>query len=96
MTDATALLREAIQRIQGRDPRFRYYEDARGTMYLWTTERMGDGRFGSAVLVPFGPGSRSGRGKVTRWKTTREVHHSTRKAAKARALRLYLAAKAST
>ena len=90
MTDATALLREMIERLQGRQPRFRYFECKtcrRG--FLWTVERLGDERYASAVLVPYGKGSRSG--DPVGWKNRLEVHHATRKAAKARALRLYRA-----
>lgn len=75
--------------VPARDPRFRYWQTPDGTMFLYTTERFSDGKFGSAILRPTGKGARSGRRKVTRWKTTREVHHSTRRAAKARAYRLY-------
>jgi len=72
-----------------RQPRFRYWQASDGTMFLWTTERFSDGKFASAVLVPTGPGARSGRRKVTSWRTTREVHVQSRALAKARALRLF-------
>lgn len=72
-----------------RDPRYRYFEDKAGRCFLWTTERMGDGKYASAILMPTGKGARSGRKAVTGWKTVREVHHTTRTAAKARALKLY-------
>lgn len=81
------------RRLFGRTPRFRYFEDKGGRCFVWTTERMGDGKFASAVLVPYGPGSRSGKAKVTRWRTTREVHHATRRAARARALLMYEASR---
>ena len=93
MTTADELARERIEavvaRFIGRDPRWRYLQDDAGRMFLWTTERMGAGKFASAVLIPYGPGSRSGRSNVTRWRTVREVHHRTRTAAKARARRLW-------
>lgn len=82
-------LNEALARLAPRDPRYRYWQTADGRMFLYTTERFSDGKFGSAVLVPVGKGARSGKGKVTTWRTTREVHHATRKAAKARAYRLF-------
>ena len=83
-----ARLQSAMAALAPRDPRFRYFQcRVCRTGFLWTTERFSDGKFGSAVLVPTGPGSRSG--KPSAWRTTREVHVNTRKAAKARALRLY-------
>ena len=72
-----------------RQPRYRYFQSPDGTMFLWTTETFSDGKYGSAVLTPTGKGARSGKRNVTGWRTTREVHHTTRTAAKARALRLY-------
>jgi len=72
-----------------RVPRYRYWQASDGAMFVWTTERFSDGKFGSAVLVPTGPGARSGRRKVTSWRTTREVHVQSRALAKARALRLF-------
>lgn len=83
------LINDALARLTPRDPRFRYFETPDGRCFLWTTERFSDGKFGSAVLVPAGKGARSGRAAVTTWRSRREVHHSTRKAAKARALKLY-------
>lgn len=72
-----------------RDPRYRYWQTPDGRMFLYTTERFSDGKFGSAVLVPYGPGARSGRRRVSGWRTSREVHHARRKDARARAYRLY-------
>jgi hypothetical protein len=76
-----------LQEVYGRDPRYRYFKANDQTMFVWTTERMGDGKYASTVYVPKGKGSRSG--DPQRWESRREVHHTTRKAAKARALRLY-------
>lgn len=89
---STARLQAAIAAVlneaEGRDPRFRYFECRTcRTEFMWTTERMGDGRFASAVLVPKGKGSRSG--EPSKWVTRREVHTKRRNVAKARALRLY-------
>ena len=82
--------RRILDLIGERDPRSRYFQTSDGTMFLWTTERMGDGKYGSAVYVPKGPGSRSGKRAVTRWEVSRERHHATRRAAKDRAYRLFL------
>lgn len=82
-----ARLSAAFRAMEGREPRHRYFETKRGWMFIWTTERMGDGKYASAVYVPQGSGSQSG--KARRWVATQERHHSTRTAAKARALRLY-------
>jgi len=73
----------------GRQASWCYFETRDGWMFVWTTERMGDGKYHSAIQQPYGEGSRSGdKRKITRWKPVREVGHSTRTAAKARALRL--------
>ena len=72
-----------------RAPRYRYWETPDGRMFLYTTETFPDGKYGSGIMQPYGPGARSGRKRVTRWKPVREVHHATRKAAKARAYRLF-------
>ena len=82
-------LQKLMRSLMPREPRHRYWETPDGRMFLYTTEKFSDGKYGSAVMQPYGPGSRSGKQKVTRWKPTREVHHATRKAAKARAYRLY-------
>jgi len=79
----------------GRDPRYRYWQTPDGAMFIYTTEKMADGKYASAIYRPTGKGSRSGRRKVTQWTRTREVHHATRKAAKARAYRLFCEAKES-
>lgn len=87
--DLQDLIRQAMARVSGREPSYRYYQTDDGAMFIWTTERMGDGKFASAIFRPYGPGSRSGKRNVTRWRTQREVHHRTRRAAKARAYSLY-------
>ena len=73
-----------------RQPRYRYWETPDGWTFIYTTETFGDGKYGSAIYRPTGKGARSGKGKVTEWTLTREQHHRTRRAAKARALRLYV------
>lgn len=75
----------------GRQPRFRYWQTPDGAMFVYTTEAFSDCKYGSAIYQPTGEGSRSGRKAVTAWEPIREVHHATRKAAKARALALYAA-----
>jgi hypothetical protein len=82
-------LNQALAYLQPRDPRYRYWQSKDGRMFVYTTERFSDGKYGSAVYVPTGKGARSGRKNVEQWDVRQEVHHSTRKAAKARALRLY-------
>jgi len=72
-----------------KQPRYRYFQTPDGTMFIWTTEKMGDGKYASAIYQPTGEGSRSGKAKVTEWKPVREVRHATRVAAKARALKLW-------
>jgi hypothetical protein len=93
--NADPVLREVLASFTPRQPRYRYWETPDGRMFLYTTEKFDDGKYGSAVMQPYGSGSRSGKGRVERWKPVREVHHSTRKAAKARAYRLFSEHKAA-
>jgi hypothetical protein len=72
-----------------RAARYRYWEAPDGRQFVYTTERMGDGKFASAIYVPKGKGARSGKKAVTRLSPSREVHHATRRAARARAYALY-------
>lgn len=78
---------------QPRDPRWRYIKTKDGTLFMWTTERMGDGKFASAILKPT---ERDPKGRVTGWRTVREVHHRLRQDAKARAFRLHKQATEAT
>lgn len=83
-----ARIAETSPELFARDPNYRYYEcSVCRAQFIWTTERMGDGKFCSAIYAPTGKGSRSGRPEQL--KATREVHHRKRKDAKARAYRLY-------
>jgi hypothetical protein len=75
-----------------RQPRYRYWQSPDGAMFFWTTETLAEGKYASGIYQPYGPGARSGTAKVTQWKPVRVVEHSTRKAARARALRLWTAA----
>jgi hypothetical protein len=87
--NADPTIRALLASFTPREPRYRYWQTPDGTMFLYTTEKFSDGKYGSAIMAPYGKGSRSGKKNVTAWKPTREVHHATRKAAKARALKLY-------
>jgi hypothetical protein len=86
-TDFRRRLNDALAGLLPRDPRYAYWETNDGWQFLYTTERGGDGKFWSAVLVPHGRGARSGNPSY--WRTRREVHHRLRRQAKARAYRLY-------
>jgi hypothetical protein len=80
-----------------REARYAYWQKGGGPMFVYNTERIhtphpgdrGNGCFESAVFVPYGPGSRSG--KATRWRVLERSRslHDLRKDAKARAWRLY-------
>lgn len=72
-----------------RDPRYRYWETPDGWQFHYSTERMGDGKFASAQYQPTGKGARSGKAAITRLEVRRELHHATRRGAKARAYKLY-------
>jgi hypothetical protein len=93
--NADPAIRDLLGYIGGRQPRYRYWETPDGAMFIYTTETMPDGKYASAIYRPVGKGSRSGKRNVTEWKPVQEVRHTTRKAAKARALRLYQQAKAT-
>jgi hypothetical protein len=80
-----ARIQQTIEQIEGRQPRTAYWETPDRWLFVYSTERMGDGRFSSAIYRPH----RDRSGQVTSWHVTREVHHRTRRAAKARAYRLY-------
>jgi hypothetical protein len=89
---ALARLNQAIEEAFGRQPRYNYFQRGNGPMFCWTVEKNpGDGKYASFVYKPIGKGARSG--KATRWELVerKTVEHSKRKAAKARALRLYRA-----
>ena len=77
-----------------REARYRYWQTEDGWRFHYTTEKMGDGKYASAIYAPHGKGSRSGRKAVTEWHVRREVHHATRRAAKARAYELFAQHKA--
>ncbi len=87
--DYTEMLNRLAAQIFGREPKWRYWEDERGWMYGWTTEKMGDGKYAAILFKPVGKGSRSGRRKVERWQKVREVHFVKRSGAKARAAKWF-------
>jgi hypothetical protein len=67
----------------------RYFQKGRGKMFCWTTKpNPGDGKYASFIYKPIGKGARSG--KAERWELVERltVEHRTRKAAKARALKM--------
>lgn len=79
-----------------RQPRYRYWETEDGWQFLYTTEKVEDDqgreRFQSAVYQAKGPGSQSGPKhwtKRTRMVLRSERSHVTRKAAKARAYKMF-------
>ena len=84
----TEQVRERLRPLLPREALWRFFTDQRGVKYCWATESM-DGKYASWVYQPVGKGSRSG--KPHEWKLTKRVNHKLRKAAKARAYRLYQA-----
>lgn len=80
-TDLTRRVNEWIHesgfydRIVGREPRWRYWEH-NGWIFGWTTERMGDGKFGAFIYRPLGKGSSE---------LVVERHYAKRMTAKAKA-----------
>ncbi|HEY6568558.1 MAG TPA: hypothetical protein VI341_13665 [Actinomycetota bacterium] len=87
--EADPAIQELLAELWPRAARYRYWEAPDGRQFVYTTERMGDGKFASAIYVPKGKGARSGKKAVTRLSPSREVHHATRRGARARAYKLY-------
>jgi hypothetical protein len=98
VSDVSQDVLDRLQRLLPREARSAYFQRDKGDpFFIYNTERIhtrdpndvADGKFESAMFVPFGPGSRSG--KATKWKVDPESRslHTLRKDAKARALRLY-------
>jgi hypothetical protein len=77
-------LRPVMERIFGREPRYRYFSYGQWR-FCWTTEKMGDGKYAAFIYKPIGKGSQSG--KATRWKLVKELHFTKRSTAKARAIK---------
>lgn len=89
-----ARLNQHLAELFGREPRYCYFQRGSGPMFCWTVEKDEDGKYLSFVYRPVGKGARSGT--ATRWELVeaksskwKQVRHAKRKAAKARALRLY-------
>lgn len=81
--------------LQGREPRWRYFQRTGGPMFFWTVERYDAdadhehaGRYVSGAYEPIGPGSRSGRATTFRLAEGSLGAHALRRDAKARALAL--------
>lgn len=92
----TELLNRHLADLFGREPRYCYFQRGNGAMFCWTVEKGEDGKYVSFVYRPTGKGARTGDAsswelvetKSSKWK---QVRHAKRKAAKARALRLFRA-----
>lgn len=81
----------ALAALFPRTPSYRYWSIGQ-RRFCWNTEPLsGDHPWQAFEYAPVGPGSRSGKAKEL--KMVRCVNCSTRKAAKARALKWYQAAK---
>lgn len=100
MPDPSSLFQDYLRRMYGREARWTYWQQGNGPMFVYTTEpynlRYGkddvaQGKYESVVYMPYGPGSRSGKGR--RWKAMPESrsYHALRRDAKARAWKLYQA-----
>lgn len=79
----TCEINRRLREFYPREPRWRYWTGPNGWLYGWTTEKMGDGKYGAVLFKPVGRGARSG--KATSWEKVKEVHFATRTKAKARA-----------
>ena len=71
----------------GRDPRCREWTCEDGWVVVYSTERMGTGKFEVAAYKPTGRGARSGQARQA--VKVYERQFATRKAAKARAIALF-------
>lgn len=101
MTEVSPELRAALNRMVqmhvSREPRWRYFGARGGPMFFWTVEKYDEdahwskvaGRYVSGVYKPIGKGARSGAATRFELVESKCTGHKTRKAAKARALRLY-------
>ena len=88
-------LNAMLAELQGREPRWRYFQARGGPMFFWTVERYDAdaghehaGRYVSGAYEPVGPGARSGRAGAFRLAPDSLSAHALRRDAKARALRL--------
>jgi hypothetical protein len=94
MTDLDEIGRRVYEEVFGRAPRSTWFRVPRGAKtevhFSWTTEPL-DGLYGSFVHVPKGKGSRSRDARLWLLDERLTAVHSTRREARARALRLYRA-----
>jgi len=90
-------LQERMRQFMPRTARWAYWQDGRGPMFIYNTERLSlydksdpaNGKFESCVFVAYGRGSRSGRAESFRELEGSRSAHALRRDAKDRALRLY-------
>lgn len=87
MFEQSPELQRALGRIVGREPRCQEWQAEDGWIIVYSTERMGTGKFEVAAYKPIGRGARSGRARKAAKAYERQF--ATRKAAKARAIALY-------
>ena len=81
------IMNQIWDEIVGREPNYRYFEDADKNMYCWTTEKDGSGNYYCWTYKAYGKGSRSG--KPQHWKMVDKVRFAKRNKAKTRALARY-------
>ncbi len=86
-------LNTLLAALQGREPRWRYFQRAGGPICFWTVERYDTdaghelaGRYVSGAYEPIGRGARSGRATSFRLANDSLGAHALRRDAKARAL----------
>jgi hypothetical protein len=91
LDELNALLGRTWEKLVGSSARFRYYEDKKGNMYAWTTEKVRDPKTGkeryAAIYYRYYKLKKRAVAKKT-------VYFARRNKAKARALTWYLKAKA--
>jgi hypothetical protein len=70
------------------NPRYRWFTNAGGPMFCWTTEADTDGRYLSFAVEQVGNGSRSGMSSFYELAEDSVSRHQLRRDAKGRALRM--------
>lgn len=80
-------IEDHLAAIMGREPRMTQWACEDGWYVGYSTERMGDGKFGTYAYRPYGPGARTNRAGT--WRLVYERHYAKRATARARALALY-------
>ncbi len=96
-TTVSEAVLERLRSFMPKEARWAYWQQGSGPMFIYNTERihtpnpdsLANGKFESAVSVPVGKGSRTG--KASEWRVLPESRslHDLRKDAKARAYRLF-------